>query len=138
MAYVLDVAYRHDQEPRHLRSREDVDAFVEELLALGPAYNAATAYVVEEGSDDLPDHELLIGANATTGFGSARYSGEAGTWYVQGEHTKPGNVSFAYFGTEHEFPADAEVPLDLVREVLWGLLENRGGRPAGQNWVETD
>ncbi|SEP72480.1 Imm1 family immunity protein [Lentzea albida] len=138
MGYVLDVAYRHDQEPKHLRSREDVDAFVEELLTLGPAYSAATAYAVEEGSDDLPDHELLIGADGTTGMGAARYSGEAGTWYVRGEHAKRGSVSFAYFGTAQEFPADAEVPLSLVREVLVGLLESGGGRPDGLNWAVTD
>lgn len=138
MGYVLDVAYRHDQEPRRLRTREDVDAFVDELAALGPAYRAATAYAVEEGSDALPDHELLIGASAETGLGAVRYSGEAGTWYVRGERANPGGVTFAYFGTAHEFPADAEVSLDLVREALWGLLESRGGRPGGMVWAETD
>ncbi|GLY48149.1 Imm1 family immunity protein [Lentzea sp. NBRC 102530] len=138
MGYVLDIAYRHDQEPRHLRSREDVDAFVDELLTLGPSYNAATAYAVEEDSEDLPDHELLIGANAVTGLGAVRYSAEAGTWYVRGEHIRPENISFGYFGTAQEFPPDAEVPLRRVREVLWGLLESRGERPVGQDWTETD
>ncbi|MFT7841436.1 Imm1 family immunity protein [Saccharothrix sp. BKS2] len=138
MGYVLDVAYRHDQEPKRLRTREDVAAFVDELATLGPAYAAATAYAVEEGSDALPDHELLIGARARTGLGAVRYSGEAGTWYAKGERTNPEGVAFAYFGTSHEFPADAEVPLDLVREALWGLLTNRGGRPDGMTWAETD
>ena len=53
MGHVLDVAYRHDQEPKRLRTREDVAAFVDELVTLGPAYAAATAYAVEEGSDAL-------------------------------------------------------------------------------------
>ncbi|WP_033440867.1 Imm1 family immunity protein [Saccharothrix sp. NRRL B-16314] len=138
MGYVLDVAYRHDQEPRHLRTRADVDAFVDELLTLGPAYSAATAYAVEEGSDALPDHELLIGTGGQTGLGAVRYSGEHGTWYLQGERVSPDGVRFAYFGTAQEFPADAEVPLDLVREALWGLLTSRGDRPDGLTWAETD
>lgn len=73
-----------------------------------------------------------------TGLGAARYSGNAGTRYVRGERTRAEHVAFACFGTAQEFPADAEVPLSLVREVLWGLPESRGERPAGQNWVETD
>lgn len=137
MGYVLDVAYRHDQEPKHLRTREDVDAFVDELLTLGPAYTAATVYAVEEDREALPDHELLIGANPTNGLGAARYSGDVGTWYLQGEQTSPDGVSFAYFGTAQEFPGDAEVSLDLVRDVLWGLLESRGSRPASPRWAET-
>ncbi len=141
MGYVLDVAYRHDQEPKHLRTREDIDAFVDELTTLGPAYTAATAYAVEEdaveaGGDALPDHELLVGTRA--GLGAVRYSGADGTWYVKGGRVNPEGVAFAYFGTAHEFPADAEVPLDLVREALWGLLASRGGRPGGLAWAETD
>ncbi|MFD1150483.1 Imm1 family immunity protein [Saccharothrix hoggarensis] len=138
MGYVLDVAYRHDQEPRRLRTREDVDAFVDELLTLGPAYRAATAYAVREDSDELPDHELLVGVSAETGLGAVRYSGEDGTWYVPGGHANAQGVTFAYFGTAHEFPADAEVPLDLVREALWGLLAGRGDRPSGLSWAETE
>ncbi|MGM1063111.1 Imm1 family immunity protein [Saccharothrix sp. Mg75] len=138
VGYVLDVAYRHDQEPRHLRTREDVDTFVDELVTLGPAYSAATAYAVEEGSDVLPDHELLIGASGQTGLGAVRYSGGDGTYYLRGEQTNPEDVSFGYFGTAAEFPADAAVRLSLVREALWGLLTSRGGRPSGMTWVETD
>jgi hypothetical protein len=140
VGYVLDVAYQHDQEPRHLRTRAEVDAFINELVTLGPAYSAATAYAVEEDSDALPNHELLIGANGHTGLGAVRYSGEEGTWYGRGEQVNPKGVSFAYFGTAHEFPEDAEVPLTVVREALWGLLMSRGGRPAGtgMTWAETD
>ncbi|MBP2339797.1 hypothetical protein JOF41_005975 [Saccharothrix coeruleofusca] len=138
MGYVLDVAYRHDQEPKHLRTREDVDAFVDELATLGPAYSAATAYAVKENSDELPGHELLIGVSTRTGLGAVRYSGEGGTYYLRGERANPEGVSFGYFGTAAEFPVDAEVPLTLVREALWGLLASRGDRPDGLSWTETD
>ncbi|WNV82291.1 Imm1 family immunity protein [Umezawaea sp. Da 62-37] len=138
MEYVLDLAYQHDQEPRNLRTREEVEAFVDELATLGPAYAAATAYAVEEGSELLPDHELLIGVSGRTGLGAVRYSGADGTWYLRGERVNPGGVSFAYFGTAQEFPSDAEVPLAVVREALWGLLVSRGGKPGGMAWSETD
>ncbi len=138
MGYVLDVAYRHDQPTRHLRTREEIDAFVDELLTLGWEYTAATAYAVEEGSDALPDHELLVGADPKTGLGAVRYSGEAGTWYVKGGHTNPDGVVFVYFGTGHEFPADAEVQPATVRIALWGLLAGQGRRPDGLPWAETD
>lgn len=138
MAYVLEVAYRHDQPTTHLRTRAEVDAFVDELLTLGPQYTAATAYAVQEGSEELPDHELLIGVSSQTSLGAVRYSGADGTWYVQGERTNPDGVVFAYFGSGQEFPADADVPLAVVRDALWGLLLAEGQRPEGLGWATTD
>uniref|UniRef100_UPI0031D883F6 Imm1 family immunity protein n=1 Tax=Saccharothrix mutabilis TaxID=33921 RepID=UPI0031D883F6 len=135
---MLEVAYRHDQPTTHLRTRAEVNAFVDELLTLGPEYTAATAYAIQEGSETLPDHELLIGASSRTNVGAVRYSGEEGTWYAKGELTNPNGVVFAYFGSGQEFPPDAEVPLTVVRAALWGLLAGEGRRPEGLTWVATD
>lgn len=39
-------------------------------------------------------------------------------------------------GTGHDFPADAEVPLDTVREAMWELLTTGGRRPGCVTWQE--
>lgn len=144
MGYVLDVAYRHGQPVTHLRTDADVDAFVDLLLDpdLDPRYRAATAYAVDERTDtEGLKHELLIGVNPATGRGAVRYTGDEGTWYIAGGDVDPvGAVVFPYFGVPAEFPADAEVPVDLVRRALRGLLAGCGARPEadGLVWVETD
>ncbi|PSL55184.1 immunity protein Imm1 of predicted polymorphic toxin system [Saccharothrix carnea] len=139
MSYHLEVAYHNDQAVTELRTRDDVDRFVDELLAAGPDHTAATAYAIDpDEGREFPNHELTIGASAQTGLGAVRYSGEEGAYYLKGAQANPDGVTFAYFGTAHEFPADAEVPLSLVRQALWGLLTSCGERPSGLSWTETD
>ncbi|MFD7655041.1 Imm1 family immunity protein [Actinosynnema sp. NPDC059797] len=48
----------------------------------------------------------------------------------------PGQVVLTYFGVPHDFPADAEVPLDTVREAMWELLTTGGERPTCVTWQE--
>ncbi|MGH3862862.1 Imm1 family immunity protein, partial [Actinokineospora sp.] len=43
-------------------------------------------------------------------------------------------VEFAYFGTGHDFPADSEVSLDLVKQAMWQLLTSGGKRPNCVTW----
>jgi hypothetical protein len=135
MGYVLEATYRHGGGVTFLRSREDIDRFVNELLAAGWEYTAATVYTIDEATDVDPDHELVIGANPKTDLGAVRYSGE-GTWWSRGEQTNPLGVEFAYFGTGQEFPADSEVPLAIVREAMWELLTTGGKRPGCVHWQE--
>jgi len=133
MGYVLKVAYRHDVGVRTLRTDKDIAAFLDELTTAGWEYTAATVYAVQEGSETDPDHELVIGANAETGLGVVRWSRD-GTYYSQGAHINPNGVEHAYFGTAQDFPADSEVPLDVVRLAMRQLLDNHGERPSAVAW----
>src|SRR5215216_5486485 len=99
MGTVLKATYRHGRPPAVLRTREDIDAFVDELLAAGWEYTSATVYAVDEGTDSQPDHELVIGADATTGLGAVRYAGDVpgddsgdGEWFSRGDGPNPQGV----------------------------------------------
>jgi hypothetical protein len=135
MTYHLKAAYHNDQPIAELRTREDIASFVKNLLAAGWEHTAASVYAVADGSSTPPDHEMLVGVNGDTGVGAVRYAGN-GDWYSHGDRTNPDGVIFAYFGTGHEFPADAEVPLDLVREAMWELMTMGGRRPSCVAWQE--
>ncbi|MFF5097770.1 MULTISPECIES: Imm1 family immunity protein [Actinosynnema] len=134
---VLEVAWHNDRPEKRLDSREQVDAFVQELASHAPGtVTAATAYALA-GEDDEPDHELLIGADVARGVGVARYSCAEGTWYLTNGSSTGGPVLAVHFGTPVELPPDAEVPLDAVRAALHGLLTHEGRRPDAGNWVQT-
>ncbi|MFC6090254.1 Imm1 family immunity protein [Saccharothrix lopnurensis] len=135
MGHVLEATYRHDAGVSLLRTREDIADFVDQVLSAGWEYTAAAVYAVVEGSEADPDHELIIGADPRTGMGALRYAGD-GDWFSRGERTGPEEVVFTYFGVRHDFPADAEVPLDTVREAMWELLTTGGRRPGCVTWQE--
>jgi hypothetical protein len=138
MGYVLEATYRHGTGVSLLRSPEDIARFVDELLAAGWEYTAATVYAVDEANDGDPDHELTVGADSEIGLGAVRYTGESGTWYSQGDRVNPNGVTFYYFGNDHQFPADAEVPLDTVRAAMWELLTRQGQRPDCLTWQQLE
>ncbi len=137
MGYVLEATYRHGGGVSLLRSREDIDRFVDELLAAGWEYTAATLYAVDDATDADPTHEVVIGVNPKTNLGAVRYSGD-GTWWSRGERTNPNGVAFVYFGTGADFPANSEVPLTTVRETMWELLTTGGRLPTCVKWQEWD
>jgi len=134
MGYVLEVTYKHGQGTRVLRTASDIDAFVEELLGAGPDYTSATVYAIDEETDADPEHELVIGVDQQSGLGAVRYAGTDGEWFSQGESTNPDGVKFLYYGTAHDFPADSEVPLGIVRQALSELLSVEGQRPESVTW----
>lgn len=133
MTYALEALYTNDKPPAVLRTPEDVDRFVDELLAAGWEHAAAAIYVLDGATPGLPDHEIIIGVDAVTGLGALRHSRD-GTWYSRGGRTNPDGVEFAYFGTGHEFPADSEVPLDTVRQAMRELLAHGPRRPGCLAW----
>jgi hypothetical protein len=134
MTFVLEASYKHGVDVALLRNDEDIDGFVTELLNAGPDYQSATVYAVDESTDEDPTHELVVGVDQATALGAVRYAGDDGEWFSRGEQVNPNGVRYLYFGTAHEFPADSEVPLDLVRQALRELLANEGTRPDGLPW----
>ncbi len=136
MSYVLEASYKHGAGVRLLRTDDDVDGFLAELLDAGPDYQSATIYAVDEAADEDPTHELVIGVDQATELGAVRYAGDEGEWFSRGDRVNPDGVRYLYYGTAHDFPADSEVPLDLVRTALRELLANEGKRPESVQWQE--
>ncbi|MGZ3142452.1 Imm1 family immunity protein [Lentzea chajnantorensis] len=134
MSYVLEASYKHGAGVRFLRGDGDIDGFLTELLNAGPDYRSATVYAVDEAADEDPAHELVVGVDEATGLGAVRYAGDDGEWFSKGGKVNPDGVRFLYYGTAHEYPADSEVPLDLVRQALRELLANEGKRPECVTW----
>ncbi|MGH3864283.1 Imm1 family immunity protein, partial [Actinokineospora sp.] len=129
MGFVLEATFKHGAGVRVLRSAEDIDQFMAELLAAGPNYRAATVYAIDEDTDADPKHELVVGVDPERELGSVRYAGDDGEFYSRGEQTNPDGVAYNYFGTGHDFPADSEVPLSVVKQAIAELLTSGGSRP---------
>jgi hypothetical protein len=134
MSYVLEASYKHGVGVKLLRTDDDIDAFLTELLNAGPDYQSAAVYAIDEATDEDPAHELVIGVDQATALGAVRYAGDEGEWFSRGERINPDGVRYLYYGTAHEFPADSEVPLDQVRQALRELLSSEGGRPESVTW----
>ncbi|MGX7824270.1 Imm1 family immunity protein [Actinokineospora sp. 24-640] len=142
MGFVLEVAYKNDAPVRRLRTVEDIDEFVAELLEAGWEHESASVYALpSEDTDAVPDHEVIIGARKGTGLGVVRYSGgaaipgdDSAEWFSVGERVSPDGVEYSYFGTGHDFPGNSEVPLDVVKAAMAELLVNGGKRPTCVVW----
>lgn len=95
-------------------SEEAVEEIARLQAALSDIQRIATAMA------NRIDAETGLGRCATpaTVTGSAR-----------GERINPEGVTFSHFGVPHDFPADAEVSLDTVREAVRELLTGGGKRP---------
>jgi hypothetical protein len=133
MSYFLEGAFHNDREVDVLRTKQDIEKFIETLLEAGWEYTAATIYAIDEKSGADPDHEVLIGVDKTTNSASLRYAGD-GDWYSKGTTTSTQPLTYAYFGTEHVFPADSAIPLPTAITALDELLSTGGARPTNVKW----
>lgn len=74
MSYVLEASYMHGAGVRLLRTDDDIDGFLSELLDARADYQSATVYVVDEDTDEDPEHELVVGVDQATALGAVRYA----------------------------------------------------------------
>ncbi|HVK21644.1 MAG TPA: Imm1 family immunity protein [Actinokineospora sp.] len=144
MGIVLEVAYHNDVPVKALRTAADIEEFMAELLAADPGHRSASVYAIDEATDADPDHEMIVGVNPERGVGVVRYSGgdpipgdDAEEWFSARGQAVTGTVVYTYFGTGHDFPADAEVSVDLVKEAMGELLARDGKRPTCVTWSST-
>ncbi|MGQ0838042.1 Imm1 family immunity protein [Actinokineospora sp.] len=136
MGFVLEVAYHNNVPVQPLRTEADIARFVAELLAADPFHRSASVYAIDETTDADPDHEMIVGVAPERTLGVVRYTGDGGDWASRGDATSPVDVVYTYFGTGHDFPADAEVPLSLVQRAMVELLATGGRRPRCVVWQE--
>ncbi len=119
---------------------EQIDELIDALLAESFDNTVAALYVRErpKTAKGRPDHELRIGVDPERKLGSVRYAGtvdqQRGAWYIGGQPVQHDEVYYEYMGDPQEFPTDAEVSLDVVREAVKELLAT-GERPQSAEWT---
>ena len=136
-AYYL---HGHGGNPPILHTPADVDALVDALLAQTWENRTAALYHMDRPTTDLglPDHEFHVAVDPDTNTGALRYmgdwQGQDGTWFSQGDSGKAGTVLHFYAGSDIEFPADSEIPLDAVRTAVKEFLATAGQRLTNITW----
>lgn len=141
MTYTIEAYFKHGhgKDPVVILSPEQVDQLIEDLLAQSFDNTIAALYVRERPKTDKgrPDHELRVGVDPERKLGSLRYAGvvgeERGSWYVGGQPVQHEEVYYEYMGNPQEFPTDAELSLEVVRQLVKELLAT-GERPASVEW----
>lgn len=132
--------HEHDDDVPIMRTPGDMDALVDALLAEPMENRTAALYHMDRPLNQagVPDHEFHIAVMPGGTTGAVRYMGRAdgewGTWFARGDSGKTGTVLFYYMGHDREFPADAEIPLDLVRVAAREFLTSTGQRPTSVTW----
>ncbi|MFD5891271.1 Imm1 family immunity protein [Streptomyces sp. NPDC060334] len=132
-----EVTYRMDHGERPaliIHTHEEVDALIDELLN-GPIYeNLAQIHSLERESmpSGFPDHELLVGVDRNLQVGILAYLDSDGSVVTLGTLDR----SPAYYIQGHmtEFPANSEIPIDLVRQGVKEFLSSEGWRPTCVEW----
>ncbi|HEX5495285.1 MAG TPA: Imm1 family immunity protein, partial [Mycobacteriales bacterium] len=134
----IRVYYRHEHHdnPVMVHASAEVDALIDALLAETVDNRTAALYHQDRPrtAADTPDHELLVAVGPDSATGALRYSGDGGSWYSRGTSGRTGAVLYYYAGSDNEFPADAELPLDVVRATVAEFFTNQGRRPTVAEW----
>ncbi|MGZ0152005.1 Imm1 family immunity protein [Kribbella sp. WER1] len=136
---VVKAYYKHEHgdAPLRLQTPDDVDQLVDGLLAEDYSNSVAAMYV-EGGLNaaGVPNHELLMAINNEDGdVGALRYMGEGGTYYSQGQAGGDNELTYYYTGSDREFPADSEIPIEQIRQTVKEFIES-GERPPSISWQE--
>ncbi|HEX5493987.1 MAG TPA: Imm1 family immunity protein [Mycobacteriales bacterium] len=125
----------HDDNPIILHTPSDVGALVDALLAETWENRTAALHHLDHPVNalGLPGHEFHVAAAPETRTGALRYAGlwrgKGGTWFSRGNSGRSGTVLHFYMGSDNEFPADSEIPLDEVRAAIKEFLATAGQRP---------
>lgn len=138
----VEAFYRHGHgdSPLVIGTPEDIDALVDALLHEEWENRTAALYHRDHPRNPrgYPDHEFHIAVDPDSMTGALRYMGGSpagdGTWFSKGDSGKTGTVLHFYMGSDNEFPADSEIPLDLVRVAAREFLANAGQRPESPAW----
>lgn len=142
---LVEATYRqeHVERPRLLRSSEDVDGMIDEMLAEGHElaflYSQRRLFL----SDGVIDHQVVVGVKERLGLGLMRFSDDEGTWVtVQSpaeagaatSESVDGYVSYSALGHASAFLDNSEVPVDSIRGAVEEFLLTGGRRPTCVRW----
>ncbi|MFC9688183.1 Imm1 family immunity protein [Kribbella sp. NPDC056951] len=141
MSYSAE-AYFQNEEPTIVTSADGVDELIDALLDAGPQRSVAVLAVRGRPTSELglPDHEFEIAVDSRRQVGGLRYAGshsdESGVWYAVGAQSGPDRLIYAHVGDESPFPADSELPIDVVRAAVKEFLSGGGERPSSVDWQQ--
>ncbi|GAA0251349.1 hypothetical protein GCM10010492_59620 [Saccharothrix mutabilis subsp. mutabilis] len=81
---------------------------------------------------------LDVGVHGNTGRGALVYTSPDGLWFSKATtDTDTGpeeRVLYYYMNSDTEYPADSEIPLDVVRQAAHEYLAADGQRPTAPTW----
>jgi hypothetical protein len=129
----LDVYYRRDHgaAPTTVSTSDEVTELIDRVRAESP--ESAPILMELHLSGDPYTQGLDVGINGDCGV--LRYSGRdwpEGVYSAGSAGRKP--VAYFYMDTWTEFPANAEVPLTIVRQAVQQFLATDGARPTCVEW----
>lgn len=124
----------HAERPSLLCVADEVDALINSLLSGPVRENMAQIHSLERDSlpSGFPDHELLVGVDRILQVGVLAYLDSSGNVVTSGSLDR----SPVYYMQGHmtEFPANSEIPIDLIRQGVKEFLSSGGRRPACVRW----
>ncbi|WP_432177331.1 Imm1 family immunity protein [Streptomyces sp. NBC_00063] len=125
----------HGQSPVVLRSPEDVDNLIDELLVSDPSGNMAFLHSLERPlmPAGVPDHKLMVGAEGGLQVGVLTFVDD-GNFVSLGPDAGRGEVSYSVTENATEFPVRSEIPITLVRRAVKEFLSSSGKRPECVEW----
>lgn len=138
----VDAYYLPEQTaPVAIRTRQEMNALVDDLLRQGFDYSIADLYVRRHRPDsdgattgELEWAQLELAVNAEDGVGGLCYLGR---WYSKGKPSEHDEVFYSYMGNDRDFPHDSEISLDAVREAAAQFLASGGERPTNIEWQDS-
>lgn len=138
MQFRVEAYYRpqHDDKRELLTASADVDGLIDSLLAGPTQQNLAELHSLERSPlpSGTPDHELLVGADHRLQVGVLEFMDASGNWTTAGP--KAGRTEVRYSCVSHvtEFPANSEIPIDLLRRAVKEFCLSGGQRPTCVQW----
>lgn len=138
MQFRVEAYYRpqHDDKRELLTASADVDGLIDSLLAGPTQQNLAELRSLERSPlpSGTPDHELLVGADHRLQVGVLEFMDASGNWTTAGP--KAGRTEVRYSCVSHvtEFPANSEIPIDLLRRAVKEFCLSGGQRPTCVQW----
>lgn len=133
---MVDLTAWYDQgqdEPELLSTPEDLDRVLDVL-----AGRDGRLLVELDLADELIAPRLTVGVNARDRVGSLCYSANREAWFSTNAPESPqrpeDHVLYYYMMSDTEYPADCEIPLDVVRRAAHEYMRTGGQRPAEPQW----
>ncbi|MEU6155155.1 Imm1 family immunity protein [Actinosynnema sp. NPDC047251] len=127
--------YEHGDIPVTLSTVDEVDALLDRVRVESPP--AAPMLMDVHLSGDPYAQGLDVGVAVDRGV--IRYSGREWPHGVvsTGDGSADGEPrSYFYMGHGREFPANSEVPIDVIRKAVKEFMESNGARPTCVRWQD--
>ncbi|MBW4716991.1 Imm1 family immunity protein [Saccharothrix obliqua] len=120
-------------EPTIVRDPAELDAALD-IVAGWPGRIIVDVYVAANPARAV----FNVGVHGEAGRGALYYSGDGGAWFSQGapgpDRSPVETILYYYMNSDTEYPADSEIPLDVVRRAAHEYMTTGGNRPTVTDW----